>query len=157
MAICGLVASSQALLHPIYRTLDALRIDAAKSCSGLQRNCASFAGCDDASLSEGHGDRVAAFDGRIDNREELHRALGIGATENASASTLVLRAYLAWGNAFCRHIIGDYSCAIWDSPSRQLLLATDPGAMRPLFYRATEKQVLFASEQRGILADPTVS
>ena len=154
MAICGRATSSSDLGAPISLTLEALRIDGDAPCDIPDIATARLAACDGASTCQRSGRFAAALDGRIDNVDEVRRALNIGAGDARSVADLVLDAYLAWGYAFCRHIVGDFSCAIWDAESRCLKMATDPGGLRPLFYRATDDQVLFASEQRGILADP---
>ncbi|MDF2115708.1 asparagine synthase-related protein [Roseiarcaceae bacterium H3SJ34-1] len=126
------------------------------SCLEAVVSGARLAACDGASISP-HRDAIsAAFDGRIDNGAELRRALNIGATEALTSADIALYAYRAWGDGFCHHIIGDYSCVIWDAALRRLVMATDPGAMRPLFYWTGSEEILFATEQRGLLADRVV-
>src|SRR3569832_1401560 len=154
MASCGRATSSSELGAPITLTLEALRIDGGAPCDIPDIATTRLAACDGTSACARSGRFAAALDGRIDNSDELRRALNIGAVGARSAADQVLDAYLAWGHAFCRHVVGDFSCAIWDAESRCLTMATDPGGLRPLFYRATDDQVLFASEQRGVLADP---
>jgi asparagine synthase (glutamine-hydrolysing) len=47
---------------------------------------------------------------------------------------LILLAYRTWGTACLRRLNGDFSFALWDAHERQLLCASDPFGLRPLFY-----------------------
>ncbi len=156
MAICGRVGPSPDPPLPISRTLLALQIDSTGPSLECLVGAARIASCDGASLVTSLPAFAAAFDGRIDNADDLSRALNIGATSPRTAADLALLAYRRWGEDFCHHIIGDYSCAIWDAMRRRLVMATDPGAIRPLFYWTGPEEILFATEQRGLLADPRV-
>jgi asparagine synthase (glutamine-hydrolysing) len=74
-------------------------------------------------------DREAAVtlvaDLRLDNREELAAAFGIGTPELSEVpdSALVLRAYKTWGENCAEHLLGDFAFAIWDGDAKKLCSA----------------------------------
>ncbi|WP_371345959.1 asparagine synthetase B [Ancylobacter sp. IITR112] len=92
-----------------------------------------------------------AFDGRLDNQPELERRLGL---PPGDVGGVLLAAFHRWGADCFTHLIGDYACAVWDRAARVFYLATDPGALRTLFFWAERGQLLFATEQRGLFACP---
>src|SRR5207245_9421324 len=51
---------------------------------------------------------------------------------------------------------GMFAFAIRDQGERRLLLARDRLGIKPLYFREAEGRIAFASEIKGILADPTV-
>src|SRR5687768_4397439 len=61
-----------------------------------------------------------AFDGRLDNRDELLDGLGASAALNRDSadSVIALAAYRAYGDGFVARLDGDFALAIFD-PSRR--------------------------------------
>ena len=49
-----------------------------------------------------------------------------------------------------------FAFAIWDAPARTLFAARDRIGEKPLYYFADPRRLIFASEVKAILADPTV-
>lgn len=49
-----------------------------------------------------------------------------------------------------------YGLALWDARRRTLVLARDPFGVKPVYYRDDGRRLLFGSEIRAILCDPTV-
>ncbi|WP_366657005.1 asparagine synthase-related protein [Fodinicurvata sp. EGI_FJ10296] len=98
------------------------------------------------------GGLVIAADARIDNRQDLLNASTVDGGEAAGSARLILSAYRRWGRACVDHLIGDFAFGIWDRTERRLLLARDPMSSRPLYYRLTDHQLIFASEIAQILA-----
>ena len=97
---------------------------------------------------------AALFDGRIDNRADLRAALGdLAGLDDAQVALL---GYRKWGDDFSDHIVGDYACAIWDAARRRLVMTVDPAGLRPMYYWQGQGELLFASEPRGLWADPIV-
>jgi asparagine synthase (glutamine-hydrolysing) len=98
------------------------------------------------------------FDGRIDNREELAKALGLSAAESAlmADSALVLRACLRWETAAVEHLLGDFALACWQAPRRRLFLARDPLGVRPLFWHQQSGSLAFATMPKALFAIPGV-
>ncbi len=60
------------------------------------------------------------------------------------------------GPEMLQDLNGQFGLAIWDSNRKQMFLARDRMGIRPLFYRFTGTQVVFASEIKAIFADPAV-
>lgn len=93
-------------------------------------------------------------DARLDNREDLFRALAIIGAESREIpdSIVILKAYERWGEDCPRHLLGDFAFAIWDSRRRELFCATDSMGLRPLYYHSRPGLFVFASEIRAIHA-----
>jgi asparagine synthase (glutamine-hydrolysing) len=114
---------------------------------------------EDQPLRDNTLDLTLAFDGRVDNREELRSAIeakGITLRGDTDAE-LVLRAYQCWGEESPRRILGDFAYAIWDGMRRRLFCARDPLGMKPFFYYCDGRRFLAGSELQQILEDPCVS
>jgi asparagine synthase (glutamine-hydrolysing) len=71
---------------------------------------------------------------RLDNRIELTEALGFSAP-NCSDAQLLFAAYARWQEDCVRHLIGDFSFALYDPQRDIVLMARDPLGVRPLYYR----------------------
>ena len=101
---------------------------------------------------------VLLFDGRLDNREELSRELGITAQEVAlmADSDLALQACLRWDTAAVDHLLGDFGLACWQPQRKRLWLARDPLGHRPLFWHRQPKFFAFATMPKALFAVPGV-
>jgi asparagine synthase (glutamine-hydrolysing) len=93
-------------------------------------------------------------DARLDNRAELAHLLDISSPELATLpdSRLILRAYLAWGEACPERLLGDFTFAIWDARQAALFCARDPLGIRPFVYYTGAQRFAFASDMAGLLA-----
>lgn len=104
--------------------------------------------------ADASGDCRLAWDGRLDNRDELIEALGpdgagLGRRPDPD---LVLGAYRRWGADVVRRLLGDFAFVLWDGGARRLLCARDRLGLRPLHYTwdgvtlgvSTEARPLFA-------------
>jgi asparagine synthase (glutamine-hydrolysing) len=105
------------------------------------------------------GQVVLAFNGEIYNhvelREELKRR---GARFRSGSDTeVILRLYLAEGMDCLHRLVGMFAIALWDARRRALVLARDRLGVKPLAYRLAEDGIRFASEIRGLLAEPGFS
>ena len=108
-------------------------------------------GCSGAAARAGSGPFALVADVRIDNREELLRALGLGGADVDDAA-LVAAAYRRWGEAMVDHLLGDYAIACWNPADQALTLIRDPTGQRPLHYHVGDGFVAFASMPQGLLA-----
>ena len=155
MSICGGIPATADVRAELERSLSALCRGPRSATRRWTGASAGLAACDDGGLFA-DTDGTAVVDGRIDNRAELLGELGLGPSAGLSDAELLLHLYRKSGAAFSDRVLGDFSCAVWDARERTLLLASDPGALRPMFYWLGPDEILFASEQRGLWCHPRV-
>ena len=104
------------------------------------------------------GTLAVTFDGRLDNRQELLRALKLVAPEQQwSDVALVLQSYQRWGEGCAERLLGDFAFALWDGFANSLLLARDSLGARELHFYLSEDWLVAASEIGQVLAHPIVS
>lgn len=113
---------------------------------------------DQQPLAHRESDSHLVFDGRLDNREELCRELGISPNESRllADSGLALQALLKWGEEAPPHFVGDFSLAWWQAREKRLMLARDPLGHRPLFWHQGKGFFAFATLPKGLFAIPGV-
>lgn len=100
---------------------------------------------------------VLLWEGRLDNREELSSVLTRSALpSNTPDSSIVLEAYVEFGEGFLQRLDGDFALALYDPAQRVLLLARDVMGGRTLYHGTFDEHVLFASEIKALLAHPRV-
>jgi asparagine synthase (glutamine-hydrolysing) len=89
----------------------------------------------------------------IYNYRELREELSDTFRFNSQSDTeVLLKSYERWGIDCLEKLRGMFAFAIWDSKKQQLILVRDRLGIKPLYYIAGEKQFLFASEVRALLA-----
>lgn len=103
-----------------------------------------------------HGPVVLVHSGEIYNFRELREELAnLGHDFDTRSDTeVLLRAYQEWGTACVDRLNGMFAFAVWDSAREQLFLARDRIGVKPLYYVELPHGVLFASEPKGIMANP---
>ncbi|MCC7354739.1 MAG: lasso peptide isopeptide bond-forming cyclase, partial [Anaerolineae bacterium] len=103
-------------------------------------------------LIDGTGDLVLTADARIDNRDELVKALGLASSlsDEFSDSELILGAYQKWGERCPEQLLGDFAFAIWDAKRQHLFCARDPMGVRPFYYHHSALLFVFASEIKAL-------
>lgn len=94
-----------------------------------------------------------AADARLDNRDEIVRALGIDGRDLADSS-LLFRAWQKWGEGVLDRIAGDFAFALFDARERILVLARDPTGQRPLFYSLANDSCAFATMPNALDGSP---
>jgi asparagine synthase (glutamine-hydrolysing) len=99
-------------------------------------------------------DIVLAADVRLDNREDLARALDVDAQTRAtmSDSAWLRLAWRRWGAGCLERLVGEFAFAVWDSRQRELCFAVDQLGRRPLFYSARDGFVAAASMPAALVA-----
>jgi asparagine synthase (glutamine-hydrolysing) len=100
------------------------------------------------------GSIVVVFNGEIYNHHVLRHELearGHRFRTNSDTEVLV-HLYEDFGAEIASKLHGMFAFAIWDSRSRQLLIARDRTGMKPLSYLATPDGLIFFSELRSLLA-----
>lgn len=100
------------------------------------------------------GGRVLVADIRIDNREDLCRALGLNLADAHRSSDIALLslALARWDEDALAQVVGDFAFALWDPGRRRLLLARDFLGQRPLHYHQGNGFVAVASMPKGLHA-----
>jgi asparagine synthase (glutamine-hydrolysing) len=97
-----------------------------------------------------HG-RILAWDGRLDNRDDLLSHFPHGLNGNTTDVALVMASYLEWGEDFLRRIIGDFALSLWTPATKTLLLARDPFGVRPLYYYAYNSGLIWSSTLEALI------
>ncbi|MEK7469154.1 MAG: asparagine synthase-related protein [Planctomycetota bacterium] len=90
------------------------------------------------------------FHGRLDNRDELRKALAPAGDGDAE---LALLACEKWGEDAPGRLLGDFAFAYWDAARRRLLCARDWIGARPLAYAVHAGRLVFASEPGALFGD----
>jgi asparagine synthase (glutamine-hydrolysing) len=104
------------------------------------------------------GELVVVYNGEIYNFRELRTKLeGRGHCFRSQSDTeVLLAAYREWGVTCLERLNGMFAFALYDQRNRQLFLARDRAGEKPLFYWLGPGEFRFASELKGLLADPTL-
>ena len=110
-------------------------------------------------LSNEDGTVWIVFNGEIYNYQELREFLvGKGHIFKTSTDTeVIIHLYEELGPECLRKLRGMFGFAIWDARDKSLFLARDRVGIKPLYYCLTDGSLVFASEIKAILADPSVN
>jgi len=98
------------------------------------------------------------YNGELYNVPELRKELlAAGHVFTGHSDTeVLLHSYVQWGEGCLERLNGIFAFGIWEHRERRLFLARDRMGVKPLFFKAHEGGLLFASELKTILAYPTV-
>jgi len=77
---------------------------------------------------------MLAFDGRLDNHEDLRDQLRLSGAP-VSDSSLVLASFQHWGEQCFSQFIGDWAIALWSVKDHTLYLARDHAGARTLYFQ----------------------
>jgi asparagine synthase (glutamine-hydrolysing) len=93
------------------------------------------------------------FNGEVFNYVELRPWLEARGHRLAThtGSEIVLHLFEELGPDCLGQLNGQFAFAIWDTRTQTLFLARDRLGIRPLFYRSSQRQFVFASEVKAIL------
>ncbi len=96
------------------------------------------------------------FNGEIYNFADLRKDLKAKghAFRSDSDTEVILAAYREWGTDCLSRLNGMFAFALYDSRRRQVFIARDRAGEKPLFYALDKGALRFASELKGLLADP---
>lgn len=107
-----------------------------------------------------YGNTILVCNGEIFNYKELKRSLESKKYRFKTDSDVEVLLYLyeEYGLSMFEHLNGQFAFALYDQRKKQLLIARDHFGVAPLYYYFDEKKqrLIFASEIKGILEDPSV-
>ena len=98
-----------------------------------------------------HGSLTLTYNGEIYNFKELREELG-GPWQSNTDSEVILRLYERDGAACVDRLVGMFAFAIWDTAKRELFVARDRLGIKPLYYRVSGGNLLFASELKALVS-----
>ncbi len=106
----------------------------------------------DQPIANEDGTVVVVQNGEIYNFEELMAELRRAghAFRTHSDTEVLVHAYEEWGTGFATRLRGMFAIAIWDAREQRLVLARDRYGIKPLYYRAHDGELEFASELRSL-------
>jgi asparagine synthase (glutamine-hydrolysing) len=109
-------------------------------------------------LSNEDGTLQIIFNGEIYNYQELRAfLLSKGHIFKTQTDTeVIVHLYEELGPQCLEKLRGMFAFAIWDENVKTLFLARDRVGIKPLYYCLTNKSLVFGSEIKAILADPSV-
>jgi asparagine synthase (glutamine-hydrolysing) len=104
------------------------------------------------------GQDIFLFDGRLDNRPELIRRLGLTETiaRLKSDSDLAAQAWSHWGRDSLIQMIGVFSVAHWNAAANCLTLAGSAPTSRTLYAHRRDGRLYFASAPHALFALPQI-
>lgn len=104
------------------------------------------------------GDVIIVFNGEIYNFQKLRVELeSRGHQFHSQTDTeVIIHAYEEWGDDCVQRFNGMFAFAIWDRPNQRLFLARDRYGIKPLYWHFAGDTLMFASEIKAILENPTV-
>jgi asparagine synthase (glutamine-hydrolysing) len=113
----------------------------------------------DQPIANEDGTVWVVFNGEIYNFADVRQQLEASGHRfrTRSDTEVIVHAYEQWGAACVERFRGMFAFAVWDGPERRLLLARDRLGVKPLYYAETASGLIFASEIKAILQDPSVS
>ena len=98
------------------------------------------------------------YNGEVYNFQDLRSQLqSKGHTFRTESDTeVVLHAYEEWGTECLKRFNGMFAFGIWDGRKGELFVARDRIGEKPLYYYWDGNRLIFASEIKAIVADPSV-
>lgn len=101
---------------------------------------------------------ILVYNGELYNTDDLRKdLLEEGYTFDSYSDTeVLLTAYIAWGIESIKRFNGIFAFAIYDENRKQVFLARDQIGVKPLFYSICNKNIIFGSEIKAILANPMI-
>ncbi len=109
-------------------------------------------------MQDAGGGLCIVFNGEIYNFADLRRELIAKghAFRTQSDTEVILAAYREWGADCLSRLNGMFAFALYDARRRQLFMARDRAGEKPLFYALAGGVLRFASELKGLMADPAL-
>jgi asparagine synthase (glutamine-hydrolysing) len=107
-------------------------------------------------MQDAGGELCIAFNGEIYNFADLRKDLAAKGQvfRSKSDTEVILAAYREWGTDCLSRLNGTFAFALYDARRRLLFMARDRAGEKPLFYAPAQGALRFASELKGLMADP---
>ncbi|WP_245536545.1 asparagine synthase-related protein [Terriglobus saanensis] len=101
-------------------------------------------------------DTVFVCQARLDNREDLLRALDLpqATASHVADSAILYRCFLKWGRVCMGHLAGDYAFVAFSHKKKELFGATDHVGHTRLFYALAEGRLIVSTQLTAIRACP---
>jgi asparagine synthase (glutamine-hydrolysing) len=98
------------------------------------------------------------FNGEIYNFAEVRQELEAHGHRfrTASDTEVLVHGYEQWGIDLVDRLRGMFAFAVWDARERRLILARDRVGVKPLHYALLDDGLVFGSEIKSLLVDPSV-
>jgi asparagine synthase (glutamine-hydrolysing) len=102
--------------------------------------------------------RWVVFNGEIYNYRDLRRELETAGHRfrTRSDTETIVHGHEEWGDDVTTRLNGIFGLALWNARDNRLLLARDHLGVKPLYFYDDGQRLLFGSEIKAILQDPTV-
>ncbi|MBS7657492.1 asparagine synthase (glutamine-hydrolyzing) [Candidatus Bathyarchaeota archaeon] len=110
-------------------------------------------------LSNEDGSVWIVFNGEIYNHQELINTLKTRGHifKTKSDTEVIVHLYEEYSESCIEQLRGMFAFAIWDRNKKRLILARDRVGIKPLYYWKSSNSLVFASEIKAILEDPSVT
>jgi asparagine synthase (glutamine-hydrolysing) len=104
------------------------------------------------------GALTIVFNGEIYNFTDLRDELTANGHvfRSRTDTEVILAAYREWGVDCVTRMNGMFAFALYDAPRRSVFMARDRAGEKPLFYTLADGALRFASELKGLMADPAL-
>jgi asparagine synthase (glutamine-hydrolysing) len=102
---------------------------------------------------------AVTYNGEIYNFQEVRRELEVGGAEfrTDSDTEVLIHGWHAWGPDLLPRLNGMFAFALFDAERQTLFMARDRLGVKPLHYtKLADGSIAFASELKGLLANPAV-
>ena len=97
-----------------------------------------------------------AVNGEIYNHIELRDQLDSSTIlKTNSDSEIILHLYLKFGTQAFEKLNGMFSIIIWDTRTKELIIARDRLGIKPLYYSILDDGIIFSSELKALLLHPS--
>jgi asparagine synthase (glutamine-hydrolysing) len=97
---------------------------------------------------------VIVFNGEIYNHKELRSELSLSFPFQSTSDTeTILYGYIAYGTAVFAKLNGIFALAIYDTFTKELVIARDQFGVKPLYYYSNNGVFLFSSEMKSFASD----
>lgn len=98
------------------------------------------------------------FNGEIYNYVELKKELELAGHRfnSTTDSEVIIHGFEQWGKDVVSRMKGMFAFGLWNEKEKKLFLARDRFGIKPLYYYKGNSSFIFASEIKGIVANPEV-